>query len=305
MSSGARQVAAGPRVAPLAQLVNDWLAACLRAAPKQIRQYRHVVETFAWQAGACVATDVTPAAVGTYLGRLRAMGQSTATLANHGSALRLFGQWLKDTGRLPANPCASIRLKKPKPPPPNWLRPAEVAQVLALADEAGCWPHVALAIGTGLRLGELRVIRWADVDLPGRTLLVPVGGRTGKCRVVPLCNLAVDALTRQKALTGHLQHAFPARHTWRGGWAWIDRPAAPNTWFKLLRPIQQAMPAFARGLQAGSVGRGWHLARHTFASVRAQKGTSIYKISAWLGHSSLEMTKRYSHLQEGYDPDVE
>lgn len=46
--------------------------------------------------------------------------------------------------------------------------------------------------------------------------------------------------------------------------------------------------------------------RESFASIRAQKGVSIFKLSKWLGHSSVKTTeKHYASLQEGYDPDIE
>ena len=42
-----------------------------------------------------------------------------------------------------------------------------------------------------------------------------------------------------------------------------------------------------------------HVARHTFASILAQKGESIYKIAKWLG-DTLEVTeKHYAHLAPG------
>lgn len=39
-----------------------------------------------------------------------------------------------------------------------------------------------------------------------------------------------------------------------------------------------------------------HLARHTFASILAQKGVSIYKIAEWLGDTLEVCTKHYAHL---------
>jgi len=39
-----------------------------------------------------------------------------------------------------------------------------------------------------------------------------------------------------------------------------------------------------------------HTLRHTCASRLIQGGVDIYLVSKWLGHSSLEITKRYAHL---------
>ncbi len=50
--------------------------------------------------------------------------------------------------------------------------------------------------------------------------------------------------------------------------------------------------------RAGLSGRGlvWHSLRHTYASRLANRGVSLYVISNLLGHRSLQMSARYSHL---------
>ena len=42
-----------------------------------------------------------------------------------------------------------------------------------------------------------------------------------------------------------------------------------------------------------------HVARHTFASILAQKGESIYKIAKWLGDTTEVTEKHYAHLAPG------
>lgn len=40
----------------------------------------------------------------------------------------------------------------------------------------------------------------------------------------------------------------------------------------------------------------FHSLRHTFASWLVQNGTPLYTVAKLMGHSTLEMTQRYSHL---------
>jgi integrase len=47
-----------------------------------------------------------------------------------------------------------------------------------------------------------------------------------------------------------------------------------------------------------------HVLRHTFASIAAQAGVSLYKIGSWLGHTMAEVTEIYAHLAQ-YDKDIE
>jgi site-specific recombinase XerD len=39
-----------------------------------------------------------------------------------------------------------------------------------------------------------------------------------------------------------------------------------------------------------------HTLRHTFASRLVKEGTDLYAVSKLLGHKSIKMTERYSHL---------
>ena len=40
-----------------------------------------------------------------------------------------------------------------------------------------------------------------------------------------------------------------------------------------------------------------HDLRHTYASLLINKGVSLYEVQTLLGHSSLQMTQRYAHLE--------
>jgi len=40
----------------------------------------------------------------------------------------------------------------------------------------------------------------------------------------------------------------------------------------------------------------FHTLRHTFASWLVQEGEALYTVAKLMGHTSLEMTQRYSHL---------
>ena len=42
----------------------------------------------------------------------------------------------------------------------------------------------------------------------------------------------------------------------------------------------------------------FHTLRHTYASMLVQKGVDIYQVKELLGHSSIALTERYSHLSE-------
>jgi len=49
---------------------------------------------------------------------------------------------------------------------------------------------------------------------------------------------------------------------------------------------------------------GWHVLRHTYASHLAMRGAPLKAIQELLGHATIEMTMRYSHLSPGVRRDV-
>ena len=59
---------------------------------------------------------------------------------------------------------------------------------------------------------------------------------------------------------------------------------------ELKRPLWRACR------KAGLRQIGWHVLRHTFASHLVMRGASVKVVQELLGHATLEMTMRYSHL---------
>ncbi len=229
---------------------------------------------------------------------LQSKGRAPSTIWNHRGAISKFCAFLKSRSLIDFNPAREAKAPKLKKPLPIFLTPAEEKKALAIAKKHGVYAEVATALYTGLRRSELRRIRWQDVDFDGKTLIVPES-KSGRPRAVPLSKSALDVLVEQQGVTGEGKFMFPGRqridHTGMRRISW---------WVSALEPIQTAIPKFSeRGEQ--SVGRGWHLFRHTFASRLAQRGVSLRKISEWLGHADMRTTMIYAHLAPVYDSDIE
>src|SRR5262249_40072652 len=76
----------------------------------------------------------------------------------------------------------------------------------------------------------------------------------------------------------------------------LRRPAPMHEWFprwtynRLKRHMRRAVK------QAGLSGVTFHTLRHTFASHAVMSGVDLHTLSRLLGHRTLQMTMRYSHL---------
>lgn len=134
-------------------------------------------------------------------------------------------------------------------------------------------PFVAFLFFTGARLGEATGLRWKDVHEDYVVLRSRKGSGVLKPRTVPLhpaCKAMLDGLSRSTEFVFRTPEggAIDTHNFRQREWAAACKAAQ----------IEDFRP---------------HDARHTFASRLAQNGTPIPIISDLLGHSSLEMTKRY------------
>jgi site-specific recombinase XerD len=144
---------------------------------------------------------------------------------------------------------------------------------LRKAIEAMCPEHMPefdLALNTGLRLSEQYGLLWENVSIPRRSLTIP-RSKNGTMRHVPLNQAAVKALET-------LRKQYPASELACGG------AREPRRWFE---PVLK---------DAKVASFSWHCLRHTFASRLVMKGVDIRTVQELLGHKTIGMTVRYSHL---------
>jgi site-specific recombinase XerD len=128
----------------------------------------------------------------------------------------------------------------------------------------------ALALNTGLRLSEQYGMGWDNVSLPLRILTVS-RSKNGAMRHLPLNQAAIKALASLKKL-------HPTSEFVCGG------AREPRRWFE---PVLK---------EAKIQNFSWHCLRHTFASRLVMAGVDIRTVQELLGHKTIAMTVRYSHL---------
>jgi len=151
-------------------------------------------------------------------------------------------------------------------------------------------------LATGMRFGEAAALRWEDVDMDARLVNVrhTLGVRnrgpmfaepktTKARRLVPLPQIAVDALTMQRAQLG-LQRAA-AGDRWNDLDVVFPSPSG--------RPLSQShvLERFHRVLaEAGLHRRRMHDLRHTYATRLFALGQHPRAVQDLLGHSRFEVT---------------
>jgi len=175
--------------------------AAMKSSKRNARKCAAIITKFLWAAGIVRVTDVTASAVQDWLASRQKAGVSGKTLRNYLSAISRFCAYLKLRGELERNPCADIDLAPKDVVLPRWLNDDEVRTALRVAREHGMYAEVAVALFTGLRLGEMMRLRWEDVDLSRRTLRVRKS-KSRRPRTLPLATEAHDALSAQQVDAG-------------------------------------------------------------------------------------------------------
>lgn len=183
----------------------------------------------------------------------------------------------KDWELRPDNPCTGIK-RFPERPRERYFSDEELKRIgdaLAAAERDGAVPSgfillVRLLATTGMRLGEVLALDWADVDLPGRAIRL----RDAKAgaRTVHLGAAAVAILDAVEDRTGHVVQGLD------GG------PLSLNT----------AEKAWMRLREHARIPDGrLHDLRHTAATFAALAGGNAFVVRDLLGHRTMAMTGRY------------
>ncbi|MEW8506894.1 MAG: site-specific integrase [Candidatus Thiodiazotropha sp.] len=147
------------------------------------------------------------------------------------------------------------------------------------------YPVVVLALSTGMRQGEIMKLTWDDVDLNlGRITLHET--KNDERRVVPLVGLSLELLKEHAKIRP------------------IDTPLLFPGKNKKKVPMDLRTPWLTALKEADIQDFRFHDLRHSAASYLAMNGASMAEIAEVLGHKTLQMVKRYSHLSEAHTASV-
>lgn len=223
------------------------------------------------------ASDVTPQDIERRLSELDQAGLKPATLNRYRALLSLTYSIAMRNGKVSANPARLVRLRKENNARVRFLTTEEETALRSKILETYRYGEAEfdLALNTGMRRGEQYRLRWQDVNLKTGIITIP-RSKHGEKRHIPVnsaARAALETLWLRRTAPGYVCAGTEAER----GRDW-------RRWFE--EAIKKAEIANFR----------WHDLRHTFASRLVMAGVDLRSVQELLGHKTIAMTVRYSHL---------
>jgi integrase len=312
--------AVGPSKQTLAEIAEEWLEGVKADPPTVMNRSGIAYKPSAWreyernwknylrdELGAHRLSEIRRGDLQALVDRLVGKGLSGSKVRNIMLVVRVLYRYAIERDRVETNPTTGLRLPNGHTSRDRAATASEAAELLAaLPDEIR--PVYACAFYGGLRRGELRGLKWDDVDLAGGIIHVRRGwddqdgaivpkSKAG-ARTVPIVALLRDHLAELKARTGRGTGDFVFGPK-------ADRPFTPSdVRKKAAKAWEAANTKRAEGKLDPLVPIGLHECRHTFVSLLHDAGLSLERIGDYVGHSSAYMTDRYRHLLEGHEAEA-
>jgi site-specific recombinase XerD len=216
---------------------------------------------------------------------------SPQSVHGHVRTLKAFFNWLTNEELIDKNP--TKQLKPPKVPKTliNILSDKEIAHIMNSFSKSN---HLEmrnqtifmLLIDTGIRIGEAIGLKLDDLYLNDG--YIKVFGKGQRERIVPIGNNVQKAI--HKYLFRYRQQ--PANSNISNVFLSINNKPITENGMKI---------AFRRLAKRTNIMRlHAHLCRHTFATKFLSNGGDIFTLQKILGHSTLEMVRRYSNLNSDH-----
>ena len=254
-----------------------------------IDYYINSLQLFVDFVGDIEVKDIDIALLRKYYLSLTEKELSSVSIQSYIRALRAFLNWLYKNEYITTDLCNRFKLPKAKRKIIDVLTDREISCIFSTlsGNDISSIRNkliIALMLDSGLRRHEVVSLTLASAHLDERYLIVQEA-KCDKQRIVPF------GLSTEKLLQAYLDMTSfaPFREPLiiKVSSSGVVEGISDNTLKQLFRKLKK---------RTGISRLKPHLLRHTFATRYLENGGNIYALQQILGHTSLEMVKRYLHL---------
>lgn len=210
----------------------------------------------------------------------RGKKRTPATINRYMASLSsLFSYAVRDLRWLDESRCRNLSKLKENPGRDRVLSEDEIMHLLSACRESKS-PYLycitLLALTTGARQGELLKLEWRDIDFKNKLASLKET-KNGRPRSISLSKPVIEELQKlHKTRDPHKPLVFASRTA-------FGRIDIKKAWKQALK-------------RAGITDCRAHDMRHTFATFAAAQGASNLELATAMGHRTLQMLQRYTHL---------
>lgn len=212
---------------------------------------------------------------------LKGKPRNTATVNRYMASLStLFTYACRELRWIAENPCALLIKLKEASGRDRTLSSEEINRLLIACQESKSlylYAIVLIALTTGMRQGEILGLEWSKVDFEGKLAHLK-DSKNGRPRSIPLVEPVIEEL---RSLYSQRDPSKVLVFASRTAFGQVDIKKA---WQEALK-------------RAKITGLRFHDLRHTFATLAARQGASNLELAAAMGHRTLQMLQRYTHLE--------
>lgn len=236
---------------------------------------------------------VTLRAIRAWLASLVQQGKSRSTISRRTASIRSFTAWAYRRGYLDSDPGLLVTSARGDQKLPQVQTPSDTAELLSYAATRAReenspaairdWAILETIYATGIRVSEVCSLDTTSIDQQGMTLRVI--GKGNKERVVPFTRACLSALQ------AWLSHGRQSLAIPEAGRALFVGDKGRRIDPRVIRAMIHRMCA-----QAGVRDLAPHALRHTAATHILAGGADLRAVQEMLGHSSLQTTQRYTHV---------
>jgi len=207
---------------------------------------------------------------------------SSETIKTYMRAVRVFLSWCYNEEYIKVNILEKYKLPKASKKVKNILTENEIELLFSSFNQNDFIQYrnyciCLLMLDSGLRMNEVTTLKISNSHINENYIIVD--GKGNKQRAVPLGINTKNALLKYISIRNPVNHdnLFLDIH---------NKPINNYTIKNMIRKLK---------IKTGIKRIHAHLLRHTFATKYLENGGDIYTLQSILGHTSLEMVKKYIH----------
>lgn len=294
----------GTWVQPSKITVSDWIEIWLtnyqaHTSPRTVAKYRSISKQFTSSIGTVKLAKLSPLNVRHMVSDFQASGLTASTMRLYMQIFKTAINCAVEAGLISDNPADKIKLPTAQPRQFIIIDRAEIPAFMAAAQHTKCGNELITMLLTGLRGGELRGLKWSDIDFDAATMkiqrqLQPANKdlerftppKYGEIRLLHLPPEEMDILRaqRRKQASQRLKH---------GGW--MDNDITADLVFRQANGKAHTRGTISRAvtIAGNAIGKPDlkpHDLRHSYAVAALRAGASVKTVQYNLGHKTAKMT---------------